>query len=132
MQNRVDAPALALMITGILNGIWYVYSMVSALLLGSKAFLTEKLWQQMPDLPATFMSGTLEVIFSLLWVFCSIFVVYGAIKMKSLENHPMAVMASFMAMIPCFVPCCFLWAIPSGIWAWNVLKDPDVKAGFKS
>jgi hypothetical protein len=55
-------------------------------------------------------------------------VVYGAYKMRRLENHGLAVAAAVLAMIPCS-GCCVL-GLPFGIWALVVLNDPSVKAAF--
>ena len=51
----------------------------------------------------------------------------GAMKMKKLESHGLAVAASIVAMIPCLSPCCLL-GLPIGIWAAVVLFKPEVKS----
>jgi hypothetical protein len=60
----------------------------------------------------------------------SIFVFYGANKMRRLEQHGVAVAAAICAMIPC-TGCCFL-GIPFGIWALTVLNDSYVRGAFRS
>ncbi len=59
---------------------------------------------------------------------CSL-ILFGALKMKKLENYPLAVAASIVAMIPCFLPCCVV-GLPIGIWALVVLLRPEVKSAF--
>ena len=54
---------------------------------------------------------------------------YGGLKMKSLENHGLAVATGVLAVIPCTSPCCLL-GIPVGIWALVVLSKPEVKSAF--
>ena len=132
MENRVNAPAIALMITGILNGIYFIISLIAQLALGASVLLPEEIKSQMPSGASTVMQSALSVVFTLLWIIFSIFMVYGAMKMRSLENHTVAIIVSIVAMIPCFVPCCFVWAIPFGIWSLVVLLNPDVKACFRS
>ncbi|MCS7305212.1 MAG: hypothetical protein NZ602_08920 [Thermoguttaceae bacterium] len=54
----------------------------------------------------------------------------GSMKMKQLENYPLAMTAALLAIIPCTSPCCVL-SMPFGLWALVVLTDPAVKAAFK-
>jgi hypothetical protein len=56
-------------------------------------------------------------------------VLYGALKMKKLENHGLAMGVSILAMIPCISPCCLV-GLPFGIWALIVLNKPEVKGYF--
>lgn len=57
------------------------------------------------------------------------FIVYGALQMKDLKNHAMAMVAAIISMIPCVSPCCLI-GLPAGIWALIVLSKPEVKAAF--
>ena len=50
-------------------------------------------------------------------------------QMKALENYPLALTASILAIIPCLSPCCLV-GLPIGIWAIVVLSKPEVKAAF--
>jgi hypothetical protein len=54
---------------------------------------------------------------------------WGSIKMKQLQNYPLAMTTALLAIVPCTSPCCVL-SIPFGIWALVVLTDPDVKNAF--
>jgi hypothetical protein len=111
-QARVQGPALALLIT---FGLMLALSM-TMLVVFLVALATgdnnepEALFQFVFSIP---MSGL---------------VVYGAYKMRRLENHGLAVAAAVLAMIPCS-GCCVL-GLPFGIWALVVLNDPSVKAAF--
>jgi hypothetical protein len=58
------------------------------------------------------------------------FVIYGALQMKNLENHSVAMATAIIAVVPCFSPCC-LMDLPFGIWALVVLNDPQVKQAFQ-
>jgi hypothetical protein len=59
----------------------------------------------------------------------SVLILAGAIKMKRLESHGLAMATAIIAVIPCFSPCCLL-GLPFGIWALTVLNDAHVKAAF--
>jgi hypothetical protein len=61
----------------------------------------------------------------------AILVIFGAVKMKNLENYALAMTSAIVAMIPCISPCCCL-GLPFGIWALVVLCDGQVQAAFSS
>jgi hypothetical protein len=75
--------------------------------------------------------GAIAVVFGIIGLAIAAFILYAAMKMKNLESHTLSVIASVVAMIPCFSPCCIL-GLPLGIWGLVVLLDKDVKACFKS
>jgi hypothetical protein len=75
------------------------------------------------------LSGTVGAISWIVNLLLSGLIYWGAAKMKNLENYPMALTASILAVIPCFSPCCII-GIPLGIWALVVLSKPEVKAAF--
>ena len=78
---------------------------------------------------ASLFSGALGVVFGIIGLLVSGFIFYGALKMKKLESHGLAMAASIVAMIPCFSPCCLV-GLPIGIWAVVVLSKPEVKDAF--
>lgn len=55
-------------------------------------------------------------------------VMWGGIQMSRRRSHGLAMVASFLAMLPCSPV--FLIGLPLGIWAMMVLRDPAVKIGF--
>jgi hypothetical protein len=57
-------------------------------------------------------------------------IIYGAMKMKRLENYGLAMAVAVIAMLPCISPCCLI-GLPVGIWALNVLVKPEVKSAFR-
>jgi hypothetical protein len=77
----------------------------------------------------SYMSGGLGILFALIQLGVSGFVVWAALQMKELRNWTMSVTASILAMIPCIGPCCLI-GIPIGIWSLVVLMKPEVKAVF--
>lgn len=60
----------------------------------------------------------------------NLLVLFGSIKMKQLQNYPLAMTAALLAVIPCTSPCCVL-SMPFGLWALVALTDPAVKAAFR-
>jgi DNA-directed RNA polymerase subunit M/transcription elongation factor TFIIS len=55
-------------------------------------------------------------------------VLAGALKMKRLRSHGLAMTSSILAMIPC-TGCCLL-GLPFGIWALVVINRPEVRGEF--
>jgi hypothetical protein len=112
-QSKVQGPAIALLVTyGIALA---VYSVALAM------FVYRAI--QGNAAPEEFFQFVLSVPLS-------IFVLYGANKMRRLEQHGLATAAAVCAMVPCTV-CCVL-GVPFGIWALSVLNDPYVRAAFRS
>lgn len=58
-------------------------------------------------------------------------VMFGAMKMRNLENYGMSMAAAIIACIPCCGSPCYVLGIPFGIWALVVLNDAQVKAAFR-
>jgi hypothetical protein len=56
-------------------------------------------------------------------------VLAGALKMRRMQNYPLAMLASVLAMLPC--SCCCVIGMPFGIWSLLVLNDPAVRAAFE-
>jgi hypothetical protein len=69
------------------------------------------------------------VVWGIVLEMAALFVLYGAIKMKNLQNFPVARAASVVAMIPMIGPCCLV-GIPFGIWAFIALGKPGVRDSF--
>jgi hypothetical protein len=57
-------------------------------------------------------------------------IIFGAMKMKSLEGYTLAMTAAILAIVPC--SCCCILNMPFGIWSLVVLLNQDVKAAFRS
>jgi len=74
---------------------------------------------------------TVRVLWGVVLVLASSFVLYGAIQMKNLKNYGTARAAAFVSVIPLLGPCCVL-GIPFGIWALVTLGRPGVKDQFET
>lgn len=80
---------------------------------------------------ANFIGGGLGVVSNLIVLVVSGFIIWAALEMQKLRRWTVAVVASILAMIPCFGPCCLI-GIPVGIWSLVILMKPEVKAAFTS
>jgi len=125
-MDEVNGPAIGLMITAILGFLLQVTSLVWSLAVGS-SFMSN---YQMPNQEfANMFSGVVGAIFNSIGILVSGLILFGAIKMRKLENYGLAMTTSILAMIPCISPCCLI-GLPIGIWAVVVLSKPEVKSAF--
>jgi hypothetical protein len=58
----------------------------------------------------------------------SVAILFGGYKMRRLENYTSVIVASVLAILPCYL-CC-LWGMVGGIWSLVVLNRDDVKSQF--
>ena len=129
-QQQANGPAIGLIVTAILG---MVVSIATLLwnLSGGAGFDAAELGGS-PELERLLdmLTGTFGLLNGVLGLLISAFVLYGASKMRKLENHTLSLVTSIVALIPCTSPCCCL-GLPIGIWALVVLNRPEVKAHFK-
>ncbi len=114
--DEIKGPAIALMVVSILclaiTGLGLIVDIVGVLALGILA----------PDI-------MVRIIWGVVLLFTSSFVLFGAIRMIKKKDHGIAKAASIVAIIPFLGPCCLL-GIPFGIWALVVLNKPHVRSAF--
>jgi hypothetical protein len=123
--EMINGPATGLMVVAILGGVLQVISLIFRLVgvsVLSNPRMPNQAWANM-------FAGTIGTIASLIGIAVSVLILFGAIKMKKLENYGLAMAASIIAMIPCISPCCLI-GLPIGIWAAVVLSKPEVKSAF--
>ena len=121
----VKGPAIGLIVTAILGGLLQILSLIFNL--AGASFLASS---QMPkEAWANMFSGTVAVVSSIIGILVSGLLLFGGLKMKSLESYSLVMTVSVIAMIPCFSPCCLI-GLPIGIWALVVLSKPEVKSAF--
>jgi hypothetical protein len=127
--QRVAGPATALIVTAILGMILHAFAIVANVV---QVAMGPIFWQQGPRMifPIRVHTG-FDVAGNVVAFILSVIVLFGAMKMKRLENYGFAMAAAIIAMIPCIGPCCIL-GLPFGIWALVVLSDGPVKAAFRS
>ena len=124
--QKVNGPAIGLIVTAILGALGQVVSIVANL--PGVAGMRQ---QHMANQPAwaNMFSGGVGVVFSVIGIALAAVILVGALKMKKLESYGFAMAASIIAMIPCLSPCCLI-GLPIGIWALVVLSKPEVKSAF--
>ncbi len=129
--EQVRLPAIFLLVTGILGALSSAVSLLFNLLgagMGLAGMVPGE--AAYDDALGNLMSGTLGVVFAIVGLAVAGLIVFGALKMKDLQSHALAMVAAIVAMVPCVSPCCLL-GLPVGIWALVVLLKPEVKAAFR-
>lgn len=121
----VKGPAIGLMLVASLAMVLVVISLV--INLTGFAVFPMPTSGQSPQF-AKFAQGVGGVVGAILGLAIYATVFFGALKMKKLENHGLAMTASILALLPCSL-CC-LFGLPFGIWALVVLSKPEVKSQF--
>jgi hypothetical protein len=130
-REQVSTPAILLMVVGGLGIAGALLGLVQSLLgmggVPPEMLNDPNLQQLRPLLERSQSFGAIGNLFTLALSGVTLF---GALKMKNLENFGLAIAASIIALIPCFGPCCCI-GIPAGIWALVVLNKPEVKSAFR-
>jgi len=124
--DKVNGPATGLLVVAILGFLGQVAGLIYVL--GFAAFAAQHAQMQQFG-GINFFSPVINIISAIIGIAVSGVILYGALKMRKLENHGLAMAASIVAMIPCISPCCLL-GLPIGIWAITVLTKPEVKSAF--
>jgi predicted Zn finger-like uncharacterized protein len=66
--------------------------------------------------------------FDLVGMLVAVVMIVGALKMKNLQSHGLALTSCILAMLP--LHCCCILGLPFGIWGVVVLNNPEVKDAF--
>jgi hypothetical protein len=131
-EKLVGAPAIGLIVTAAIG----IANAVLGIVLRMLGIGMMNMGQQQENLPpeverfVVAFSGGIGVVASVIGIAVGLLIIYGAMKMKRLSSHGLAMTASILAMIPCVSPCCIL-GLPIGIWAVVVLLKPEVKSQFQ-
>lgn len=128
MQEKVNAPAIGLMVTAIIGMLFQLVNILLQILGVGMGALGGG---QGPgaDQMMSMLSGGLGIVFGLIGLAIGAVILFGAMKMRKLESYGLSMAAAILAMIPCLSPCCIL-GLPLGIWALVVLMKPEVKQSF--
>lgn len=130
IREKVKGPAICLLVVSGISVALTLASLAFQLLAGAGAALGPGLNNRGGGGPAELIVmlsfGIAPALVSLVR---SGFMIYGALQMKNLENHSLAMATAIIAVVPCFSACC-LMDLPFGIWALIVLNDPQVKQAF--
>lgn len=125
-SSQVSGPSVGLLITGVIGGIWSLFSLISA---GIGTSIASFWVDEIPDSLGGIFQGAFVMGSSLVGMLVAAFVIFAALKMKGLTQWGLAVAASILAMIPCISPCCVI-GLPVGIWCLVILMRPEVKSAF--
>jgi hypothetical protein len=133
-KDAVNVPSIVLMIVGAIG----VLSSLSGLVSSGSSDMVKNILDQSGNMPdeqremllkfAEASSGVGSKLFSLISLGYNAFIIFGAIKMRQLQNFGLAMAAAILAIVPC--SGCYCLGIPFGIWALVVLNKPEVKASF--
>jgi hypothetical protein len=125
-RSRVSNPAVGLLITGIIGGIFELTSFISGLFGASWLAMMA---DDVPESVANMFRASFWTAGSLVGMLIAAFLVLAWSKMKNLESWGLCVAASILAMVPCISPCCLI-GLPVGVWCLVILNSSDVKAAF--
>lgn len=137
-QQDITGPAVGLMITaglGILAEILGIAMDLSGAQTARMNELYSRFYGQNEEMvrAAQVFAGSTGAIVRGVGILICIFMLYGALKMRKLENYGLSIAVSILAMIPCLSPClspCCVIGLPIGIWALVMLNKPDIKMHF--
>ncbi len=130
-RDALNVPAILLLVSGALGVLLRLASMVGG---GANQTLMNELakdprFAQAVAQAGSMSSGPANIAFSLLGIALSGFVIFGALKMRNLQGHGVALGAAIVAIIPC--GGCYCIGIPVGIWALVLLLKPEIKSQFQ-
>jgi thiamine transporter ThiT len=128
-MQKVNGPAIGLMVTSGLAGLWSLVSVVLNLLGASFNMANMGGSSESSNAIAQMTSGVVGVVVALLSLAIAGAIFFGAMKMRALQSYPFAITAAALACLPCAFPCC-CFSLPIGVWALVVLFDANVKASF--
>ena len=121
-KQKVNGPAIFMMITAGLNMAFAVLGLVMAVL-GNTALAgagmmgeEEAIMRMITGIPG-----------NVLGIITGIIILIGASKMRKLESYGFAMTASILSIVCC--PCCV--GLGAGIWSVVVLSNAQVKASFR-
>ena len=127
--NEVAGPAISLIIASSIGIFFGILGLIGDAVLITTG-MVEKL-EQINDSPVSeYTQIAIRSVWGIILLIAAFFVLFGAIKMKRLNNYAWARSAAIVSMIPCLGPCC-LMGIPFGIWAFVVLGKPHVQQAFR-
>jgi hypothetical protein len=133
--RQVRWPALALGLNGAAAMLLAIVDFVVRVLVRSGRLRLED-WLPTPppgmeQLVAQALQGIGDpfgMVLSLIAIVVNGLVIFGAMKMKRLQLHGLALTIGILSAIPC--QCCCVVGLPVGIWALVVLSRPEVKSQF--
>ncbi|MFW6051054.1 MAG: hypothetical protein ACODAU_07760, partial [Myxococcota bacterium] len=123
--QRVQTPAIALIVYAALGAAFQVLGLI----LSATGAGLEMIERQLP--PEVAFGGGLAIAQNVVSLLVAGGVIYGALQMKQLRSHTLAIVGAALACIPFINPCCCLIGLPLGVWAIVVLVKPEIKAAYQ-
>ena len=121
--GQVNGPGIFLLIVGVLNALAGIVMLLVHLLgvgLGAASGADF----------AVYFNGGMGIVIDILGILFGAVIIFGAMKMRSLQGYGIAMTAAVLAMLPCTYCCCPA-GLAAGIWALVVLMKPEVKAAYR-
>lgn len=125
--QAVAAPAMGLLVTGVIGG-FFAFLVLLGHLLGFS--LGTMMAHSAEEQFAHWMRGGVAITSSAVGLLAAGFLIYASLEMRKLSQWGLAVAASVVAMLPCVSPCCLI-GLPVGIWCLVVLTKPEIKTAFR-
>jgi len=134
-KSVVTAPAVALLIVAIMDLAMDLFGLVAGVagwgmgVAGSgMQFPTHGIDPEFQEIIHR-LTGPIGIAGNLFSVVGNVVILVGGLRMMSLRNYGLCMVAAVLAVIPCTAPCCCL-GIAAGIWALVILTRPEVKQAF--
>lgn len=129
--QKLKAPSIGLLISGIFSGFLGAIALVSGLLRFSGLSGKETLPADQAERFGYFV-GTFGIYgIATISLILTPVIVFGAIRMMKGQSRGLAITAAILSILP-VTSCCFFISVIFGIWALIVLMQPDVKAFFQN
>jgi hypothetical protein len=134
-KSVVTAPAVALLVVAIMDLAMTLFGLVAGVAgwgIGAAGSGFHFHGQGMdPEFEefVHWLSGPVGIAGNLFSLVINVLILIGALRMMSLRNYGLCMVAAVLAVIPCTAPCCCL-GIAAGIWALVILTRPEVKQAF--
>jgi hypothetical protein len=128
--QRIAGPAIGLLILAILELLGSATSLLG-MLVGTGFALPNMSGApnaEQFDQLFRLLNGPVGIISNVVSLLIGGFLLYGAIKMKNLQNHTLSMIVCVIAMVPCSTCCCI--GIPIGIWGLVMINKPEIKAFY--
>lgn len=119
--QRVSAPAIGLLVAGVVSGIGSLIWLVMLVFFSALIFNDQ-------DSQDALIGIGFWIPFVLVRLALDGLVIYGALQMRQLRNWNFSLGGAIAASVPCSF-CCVL-TLPLGIWAIVVLANNEIKQSF--
>lgn len=134
---QVNGPAIGLIVIAIVQILGTTFGLLWNIFFTGVNLYQTGLDPEVQKIAALF-SGTVGFVSGAIGFIVAGLILFGALRMRKLQNYGWAKAVSILAMLPsvfpCLVSCCLLpcgfVGLPIGIWALVVLSKPEVKTAF--